>query len=240
MTICIKINQSYAKLHTPTAASSSQAQVIGYRWVILQKACWSDPLYYVKKIHWGWQGKIKSNTNMYKNINTIIDFDICDVVVLKVYFKYDWNYSVIDIYIYIHACIVFKYQKISPITCWGTSTIHSKIHYRGCINVTLSWRALAGKMQVTDIITRTNTLTHSQGHLNTMVFGINWFPFWRAPERTSSWLTASFWGASHAFSNASCVFRWCEWHWWSNEFQVKLRIFRFTVTIECLEDRSKT
>ena len=112
MTICIKINQSYAKLHTPTAASSSQAQVIGYRWVILQKACWSDPLYYVKKIHWGWQGKIKSNTNMYKNINTITDFDICDVVVLKVYFKYDWNYSVIDIYIY--ACIILYIRKLVP------------------------------------------------------------------------------------------------------------------------------
>ena len=73
--------------------------------------------------------------------------------------EYDWNYSAIS--------------ENSPFTCWGPSTIHFKKFTTGGVsNFTLSWRALAGKTQVTDIITRTNTLTHSQGHLKTMPFGI--------------------------------------------------------------------
>lgn len=106
-----------------------------------------------------------------------------------------------EIYIYIRKLVPSLAEVLQPFTSKFTTGDVSNSLFLGA-----RWRALAGKTQVTDIITRTNTLTYSQGHLNTMPFGINWDPthpqqksgwkissfnhFWRAPERTSSWLTA--------------------------------------------------
>ena len=90
-----------------------------------------------------------------------------------------------EIYIDIRKLVPSLAEVLQPFTSKFTTGDVSNSLFLGA-----RWRALAGKTQVTDIITRTNTLTYSQGHLNTMPFGINWDP--THPQQKSGWKISSF------------------------------------------------